>query len=131
MQGYGDPFCRGTFPWNEVDVLDPDAKVRTRFSKMIELRNSSRALSVGEFESVYKIGNVYGYVRYNNDEMYLVLVNAGNAYANQIRVDVARFEIHRMCCVTKETEIHESCDGIYHIDMPGYWIKVFKCEGTA
>ena len=131
MQGYGDPFCRGTFPWNEVDVLDPDAKVRTRFSKMIELRNSSKALSVGEFESVYKIGNVYGYVRYNNDEMYLVLVNAGNAYANQIRVDVARFEIRRICCVTKETEIHESCDGIYHIDMPGYWIKVFKCEGTA
>ena len=129
MQGYGDPFCRETFPWDNIDEQDTDGRVRTRFRQMIELRNSSRAFSVGEFETVYKIGAVYGFMRYTDDDMFLVLINAGDEYANKVRVDVARFGVRKIVCVTHEPdEVHESVDGIYHINMPNYWLKVFRCE---
>lgn len=129
MQGYGDPFCRATFPWDNIDEQDPDGRVRTRFRQMIELRNSSKAFSVGEFETVYKIGGVYGFMRYTDDDMFLVLINASADYANKVRVDVARFGVRKIVCVTHEPdEVHESVDGIYHINMPNYWLKVFRCE---
>ncbi len=129
MQGYGDPFCRETFPWDSVDAYDADGRVRKRFKNMIALRKSSKAFSVGEFESVYKIGGVYAFVRYYGDEMFLVIVNAGASYAHRVRVDIARFGIRKITCITEERhESHEAADGIYHIDMPVHWLKAYKCE---
>ena len=129
MQGYGDPFCRETFPWDNIGEQDPDGMVRTRVRQAIELRNRSKAFSVGEFESVYKIGCVYGFMRYTDEEMFLVLVNAGDNYADNVRVDIARFGVRKITCVTHEQdETHESADGIFHINMPNYWLKVFHCE---
>ena len=129
MQGYGDPFCRETYPWEHVEELDADGKIRKRVRQMIALRNRSKAFSIGEFEPVYRIGNVYAFMRYTEDEMYLVVVNAGSNYAGQVRVDIARFGVRKIICVTCETEEHhEAADGIYRIDMPQCWLKVFRCE---
>ncbi len=127
MQGYGDPFCRQTFPWDKIDEIDPDGRVRERYKNMISLRNKSKAFSVGEFECVHKIGHVYGFIRYYNDEKYVVVVNMGTT-EEYARIDVARYGIHKMVCVTNEVEIKEASDGIYFVDMPRLWIKVYKAE---
>lgn len=127
MQGYGDPFCRQTFPWDKIDEIDPDGRVRERYKNMISLRNKSKAFSVGEFECVHKIGHVYGFIRYYNDEKYVVVVNMGTT-EEYARIDVARYGIHKMVCVTSEVETKEAGDGIYFVDMPRLWIKVYKAE---
>ncbi len=127
MQGYGDPFCRQTFPWDKIDEIDPDGRVRERYKNMISLRNKSKAFSVGEFECVHKIGHVYGFIRYYNDEKYVVVVNMGTT-EEYARIDVARYGIHKIVCVTNEVEIKEASDGIYFVDMPRLWIKVYKAE---
>ncbi len=127
MQGYGDPFCRTPFPWDRIDEIDPDGLVRTRYKNMITLRNMSKAFSIGEFECVYKIGYVYGFVRSYENERYLVMANMGKS-EEHVRVDVARFGIKKMTCVTHDIETKESGDGIHYIDMPRLWIKVYKDE---
>lgn len=128
MQGYGDPFCRAAFPWNKIDSYDPDGIINKRYREMIKLRRNHKALSIGQFESVYKIGYVYAFVRYDSDDTFLIIANSANTYAEGIRVDVARLGINKITCITTATEEHHADDGIYHIDMPGRWIKVFKCE---
>ncbi|MCD8390584.1 MAG: glycoside hydrolase family 13 protein [Firmicutes bacterium] len=127
MQGYGDPFCRKTFPWDDITKCDPEGIVRKRYKKMITLRKSSDAFSTGEFKSVYKYGSVYGFLRYTDDESYLVVVNMGLDFKN-IRVDVAKYGIKKLVCVSDDgkNETLTAQNGIYYIDMPKLWVKVFK-----
>lgn len=127
MQGYGDPFCRQCYPWGREDELDPTGKMRERYRNMISLRNSSKAFSIGDFESVYKIGHVYAFLRSYKDEKYIVVANMDVKFS-QIRLDVARFGITKMICVSADEETKESKDGIHFIDMPQLWIKVYKAE---
>ena len=127
MQGYGDPFCRQTFPWDKIDEIDADGRVRERYRKMITLRKMSKAFSIGEFDCVYKIGHVYGFIRSYGDEQYLVMANMGKS-EERARVDVARYGISKMTCITQDVETKESSDGIHYIDMPRLWIKVYKAE---
>lgn len=125
MQGYGDPFCRRTFPWDNMGMDDPTGIVNKRHRNMIALRKSSAAFRTGKFESVYKIGHVYGFVRYNDEESYLVIANFGPNHEN-VRVDVGRYGMRSIEGVSENCENQQSADGIYHIDMPKMWIKVYK-----
>ncbi len=125
MQGYGDPFCRQCYPWGHEDETDPTGIVRERYGNMMKLRSSSKAFSIGEFECVYKIGHIYGFLRQYEDEKFVVIANMG-ANDENIRVDVARFKITKMVNVSDESEIKQSDDGIHFVDIPHFWIKVFK-----
>ncbi len=125
MQGFEDPFCRGTFPWDKVD---DNNDMYNHFHKMIQLRNSSDAFSTGEFECVYKIGSVYGFIRYNNDEKYIILANFSNNN-ERIRLDIARYNIHNMVSVINENDTLLSESGIYFTDINAYSVNVYKTRG--
>lgn len=127
MQGYGDPFCRMCYPWGKEDETDPTGVMRERYHNMISLRNSSKAFSVGEFESLYKIGRVYAFIRRYEDEKYIVIANMDVKREN-IRLDVARYGVTKITCISAEEEEQLADDGIYFIDMPQLWIKVYKAE---
>lgn len=128
MQGYGDPFCRQTFPWDKIDEIDADGRIRERYKNMISLRNLSKAFSIGDFESVYAMGRVYGFIRAYRDEKYLIIANMGTG-EERVRVDVGRYGIKKMRCITThDVDVKESEDGIHYIDMPRLWIKVYKAE---
>jgi 4-alpha-glucanotransferase len=127
MQGYGDPFCRQCYPWGKEDEIDPTGVMRERYKNMIALRKMSKAFTIGEFESVYKIGRVYAFIRQYDDEKYIVVANMDVKDA-QIRLDVARFGITKMTCVSADEEVKESSDGIHFIDMPQLWIKAYRAE---
>lgn len=126
MQGYADPFCRQTYPW---DAETDDFLVQA-YRNMIALRNSSDAFKKGEFESVYKIGFIYGFLRSYGKERYIVLANFGVNY-EKIRLDVARYEIWSMDNVSQEKDHIQAQDGIYYIDMPQHWIKVYKASNPT
>ena len=85
----------------------------------------SKAFSVGEFFSVYAIGNVYAFLRIYEKEKYLVIVNLGTGH-DKARVDVARFGITKLECISEDVESFEARDGIFYIDMPRLWLKVYK-----
>lgn len=129
MQGYGDPFCRQTYNWEQSDDY-----VFSIYKNMITLRNSSPAFTKGEFESVYTIGRVYGFIRYyvneeeGINERYIIVANIG-PNAERIRLDVAKFDIYRMREVsTLDNVVMTTEDGIYFVDIPQRWIKIFKAE---
>lgn len=118
VEGYRDPFCRSCYPWGDED----DVLIEF-YRKNIALRNENEVFRSGEFETVYKINNGYGFIRYDEIESYIVLINSGDAEC--FRLDVARYGICELYGVF-HNENYSSEDGIYYIDMPRYAVKIFK-----
>lgn len=58
MQGYKDPFNRGTYPWGHED----QALVRW-YRELISLRNSSDCLRTGEFKLAYCANDIISWIR--------------------------------------------------------------------
>lgn len=123
MQGYADPFCRGCFPW---DWVNEDNEILRRYKQYIDLRNRYTALSTGEFATVYKLGYVYGYIRWDEKDAFIILCNFGTVH-EQIRLDAAKYGVRNMSSVFGDEQRHAD-DGMFIIDMPSRWIKVFKVE---
>lgn len=59
MQGGGDPFNRGTYPWRGVDP-----ELREWYTTLGELRNSTDCLKTGFYKTLYASGDIYVYARY-------------------------------------------------------------------
>ncbi|MBQ3462202.1 MAG: hypothetical protein IJH36_03680 [Clostridia bacterium] len=66
-------------------------------------------------------------MRIYEKEKYLVIVNLGTGH-DKARVDVARFKIQKIECITQDVESFEARDGIFYIDMPRLWLKVYKVK---
>ena len=118
LEGYRDPFCRRCFPWGneDYDLLE-------HYKKAINVRKENPTLTSGEFEPVYQFENGYGFIRNDENESFIVLVNTGE-FSN-FRVDVARFGVSKLYDLNDNYEI-SSPDGIFFIDMPKYSVKIFK-----
>lgn len=118
VEGYADPFCRACFPWGHENT-----EILEYYRKNIALRNEHDEFKNGEFETIYKVNNGYGFVRYTKHGSYVVLVNAGREEV--FRLDAARFGIFRLCGVF-HNESYSSDDGIYYIKMPQNSVTVFE-----
>lgn len=119
MQGFRDPFSRGTYNWEGGDET-----LRDWYKKAISLRKSSKTFRWGEFENVYKYENGYGYIRYDSDEKHIVLANFSDE-EKCFRVDLSRFKIFELSGETFDEKLI-SQDGIYYVNMPRRGIKVFR-----
>jgi len=118
LQGYGDPFCRSTYPWGRenTDLLD-------WYKKAVFIRNNNPAYTDGEFESFYKLGMGYAFIRYKGDEKHIVEANFSDR-EEWFRLDLARYDIHCLSNVLYN-ESYQSEDGVYYIQMPPRSVKVF------
>ncbi|MCH5212537.1 MAG: glycoside hydrolase family 13 protein [Oscillospiraceae bacterium] len=128
MQGYGDPFCRACFPWDNMDDVDPNAEMRTWIKKLAALRKSSKALSTGEFNYIYRIGYTYAFIRQYENDKFVVLVNCDRT-AKDIRLDAARYGITKLETLTGTDNIdsqYESADGIFYMKAQPCSMTIFK-----
>lgn len=81
LEGYKDPFNRGTYPWGREDQ-----ELLSWHQRLIHQRRQQAALKTGEWLNVYGEGDVYGYIRRivngrdafgqpKQDSMFLILLN--------------------------------------------------------
>jgi len=120
-EGYADPFCRTFMDFSKATE---DNHIYMEFKKLISLRNSSDALSVGEFETVYKIGKIYGYLRAYKDERYVIISNFSDDF-ERIRLDLGRFNAKTFTDISSD-QTFESHTGIYFADIPAHENKIYK-----
>lgn len=118
LEGYRDPFCRRCFPWGFEDK-----EITDYYKKAIATRCESEAFLSGEFEPVYNYRQGFGFIRYDDKDSYIVLVNTGE-FTN-FRIDIARFGVTELENVDDGFH-HIANDGIFYIDMPEYSVKVLK-----
>lgn len=121
MQGYGDPFCRGTFDWN---LANEDNEVLKIYKRFINLRKTSSCFSKGDFRPVYTHGNTFGFSRIYNDEKYIILVNFGDTFDN-IRLDIGAMNANCLKNIEYDEQIYTS-DGIFYLGIPSHEVKIYK-----
>ena len=73
MEGYEDPFNRGTFPWGREDRM-----LQRRFALLGSLRRNRQSLQQGELRWLYAQGHGLAFARELNGELTIAATNAGD-----------------------------------------------------
>ncbi|MHB8127001.1 MAG: bifunctional glycogen debranching protein GlgX/4-alpha-glucanotransferase [Desulfitobacteriaceae bacterium] len=79
LEGYSDPYNRGTYPWGKED-----REILSWYKKMIRLRSEYEVLQTGAFQSFYSSPDVYGYKRTGEDEEITLLINRHSTQAREV-----------------------------------------------
>ena len=67
MQGYGDPFCRGTYPWGKEDT-----SLLSFYKCLGAVRREQKVFKDGDFIPVYADWGEVAYIRKSGDEQILI-----------------------------------------------------------
>lgn len=70
VEGYTDPYNRGTFPWGEED-----REIRQWYQRLLRLHAEYEVVQTGDFRSLFCAPDVYGFVRSGNEEEIIILLN--------------------------------------------------------
>ena len=70
MQGFGDPFCRGTYPWGKED-----GELLEFYKWLGKLRRENDVFKDGEFFPVHSGLGTMAYTRKNSDNEILIATN--------------------------------------------------------
>lgn len=94
IQGFGDPFCRLPYPWE-----NPDNDLRQHYKKLCRIKNENSALHGSDFEFMHRDGYVV-IRRFNKSEQLFVVANpSGNSFelrlANKKMQDLISGQIFR------------------------------------
>ena len=73
IEGYEDPFNRGTFPWGHEDRI-----LQRRFALLGSLRNNRVSLQKGELRWLYAQSHGLAFARTLGDEITIAATNAGD-----------------------------------------------------
>lgn len=70
MQGFGDPFCRGAYPWGREDK-----EILNFYISLGQIRRNCTAFADGEFNShICRLG-IFSFIRQNGDSAAFIAVN--------------------------------------------------------
>lgn len=84
LSSAGDPFCRGTIPWDQPEKLNYD--LHNYYKMLIKLRNENEILRIGSFKEVFSENGVYSYLRTLNHLNALVIINS-NQESKKFKID--------------------------------------------
>ncbi|MBQ8202866.1 MAG: glycoside hydrolase family 13 protein [Clostridia bacterium] len=70
VQGFGDPFCRATYPWG-----NEDEEILEFYRQLGSLRTNCDAYKNGAFKIVANFEGVFGFTRVNDSSMAATFVN--------------------------------------------------------
>lgn len=70
VQGFGDPFCRTTFPWKNVD-----SEILEFYKKLSKIRRECKAYKNGDFRIFYNCNGALGFVREDGESVAATFVN--------------------------------------------------------
>ena len=70
LEGYSDPYNRGTYPWGreDTDILD-------WYVKITGFRQQYGVIRDGDFKSFYLGEDIYGFIREKSRDRIIVLIN--------------------------------------------------------
>lgn len=121
MDGYSDPFSRRCYPWGNEKNTD----LKLFYKNMINQKKSSNAFIGGNIEFVYGEGCATGFLRFNENETFLCVLNTSPDYTWHLNLELGRFGI---CSISDSEQTHTSDFGRFTVGLEAQSFKIFKCE---
>lgn len=123
MEGYRDPFNRGTYPWGNEDLSMVDW-----YKKLIMLRNKMDALRSGDYIPIVYQGGVYGFIRqiekntdvfgeYAENGLVLILINRDREQTHNIGIDLTSYSIKNLKNALDESNDFKFDNGYLTINL--------------
>jgi len=91
LEGGNDPDCRRSMPWDETQW---NKEIYNLYRKLISLRKKHPALRTGSFKTLKVFNGVYVYLRHQEDENIIVILNPRGAY-NHIKIPLQNISSHK------------------------------------
>ncbi|HVJ49011.1 bifunctional glycogen debranching protein GlgX/4-alpha-glucanotransferase [Desulfitobacterium sp.] len=82
LEGYSDPFNRGTYPWGKEDP-----ELLAWYRQLIRLRQEYDILQTGEFISFWAGPDVYGFKRTGREEDIIIILNRHETQRKEITLN--------------------------------------------
>ncbi len=120
MQGFGDPFCRKCFPWENTN-----ANLHDYFKNLISLRNDNPALKYGDIQTVYGEGTACAFLRISGNKRFLIVCNAALAHDWYASLELGKYGITNLHGINCD-ESHTSDIGRFHIHIPPCSYKILE-----
>ena len=70
LEGYGDPFNRRTFPWNDMDTV-----ILEHYRTLAKIRNKHRVYRDGSFKLHYLYDGILIFERTDSKSSYITFIN--------------------------------------------------------
>lgn len=81
LEGYGDPYNRGTYPWGREDH-----EILEWYKRVLRFRKEYDVLVSGEFNSFSSGEDVYGLKRIGENEEIIILINRHHSEAQKVEL---------------------------------------------
>lgn len=86
VEGFSDPYNRGTFPWGKEDH-----ELQEWYKKLIRLRKEYDIFQEGEFSPFYNGTEVFGFRTRGKDEEIIVCMNRNSVEESQVEIKLDNF----------------------------------------
>lgn len=124
MDGYRDPFNRGTYPWR-----NQDRALINYYGMLTKLRKSIPALHKGGFAPVIFNGTIFGFIRqiesnkdafgeYSENSLALIIVNSDKEQPHDVSLDLTAYNINNLTNASGNIDGFTLKDGILTTKLP-------------
>jgi len=109
IQGFKDPFCRRTYPWNDVNKTISDW-----YKKITQIRKMSVFID-GSYKEYIINQEIFSFKRYNNSEVILVVVNNSD-FSYDLHLDSKYFDLFKNVIIDKSLHIESKTGTILKLE---------------
>ena len=99
VQGFKDPFCRRTFPWNNINK-----NINDWYKKITQIRKMSVFID-GLYREYVINQEIFSFKRYNNNEVVLIVINNSD-FSYDLQLDAKYFDLIN----------NKKCDEFLHLE---------------
>ncbi len=92
LEGYGDPFCRMPFPWNDINGTYRE-EILDYYKMLGRLRNDEEAFCGGDFYILSHTESAIAFVREKNNSKIIVIANRGDRFMLELDDNVKYLNI--------------------------------------
>ena len=125
MEGYADPYNRGTYPWGREDTY-----VKDLFTQLCRLRQSEKLLKRGAYEPFALEGTLYGHWRWQDGEIMLTVINPSQEPV-MAKMPVQLNESHRVCWKLTGRSAYRMEDKHIVLNMRGQDYMIIKFQNST
>ncbi len=120
LSGSGDPDCRRPYPWADQGG-NPDLDLLAHYRTVIGIRRQHSALRGGAMETLLVDTHLYAYIRYDEQEYVVVVLNNGSTDSTA-RVPVGAYlEEGTVLTDTLNGGTHTVEGGDLYLSVPAHW----------
>lgn len=114
LEGYGDPFCRMPFPWEDIE-REYRAEILEYYRRLGAARGNEEAFDGGSFRVLFHNADSIAYVREKNESKVIVIANRGEPIDIDVPHDALYTDLISGCEYCEKVTVQADSAAIFKV----------------